>query len=98
MKTIFGETNIATMTMPDAKKLPVVLWQGAINVYNLLYKDHTRLVDKAEHMLDWTNTEGRVLKERFGEREKQIKDVREINRLLYERLVGIERYLAQATQ
>jgi hypothetical protein len=58
VKTIFEETKTPIMIILDGKKLPAVSWQGVVNAYNLLYKDHVQLMEEGKHMLDQTNIEG----------------------------------------
>jgi hypothetical protein len=40
------------MTKPDGRNLLVVSWQVVVNIYDMLYKDHYRLIDKAELTLE----------------------------------------------
>jgi hypothetical protein len=49
---IFGEANITTITMPDGKNLLAVSWQGVVNIYDMLYKDHYRLMYEAKLTLE----------------------------------------------
>jgi hypothetical protein len=101
VRNIFEEVNIITLTMQDGKKVPVVSWQRAVNPYDTPYKDHFRLMNKAEITFERTNAGGRTLKERITERGEQIADLLEINRLLQpmninhtERIAELERLIA----
>jgi hypothetical protein len=64
---IFAEANLTTMALPDGKKLAVVSWQGAMNAYNLLHKDHVQLMDIVKHTLERANAKEQVLKDMFAE-------------------------------
>jgi hypothetical protein len=69
IKIIFGEDNLSIMTMPDKTKLMVVSLQGAIYIYNLCYEDYFWLIKQVKNILEGTNTEGHVLKDRIIECE-----------------------------
>jgi hypothetical protein len=63
VKNNFGKANTTIMTILNSTNLPVVSEEGVVNIYDMLYKEHYKLMDKAELSLEWTNGEGQAPKD-----------------------------------
>lgn len=77
VRTLFSPGSLTTMTMPDGNEVPVVLYEGAVELYTKLYSSHLNQMELANETLESTNAKGRALSQQYQEATKRITGLEE---------------------